>query len=101
VQPEQRGSLVEQLRASGREVLDLDDAQLRSFAGNMLEVPSPDGQRLVMSAAAHASLRPAQLESLATAGSTPLVAPIPLIERLGGGSVRCMLAEVPLVRGLA
>jgi hypothetical protein len=101
VQPGQRGSLVEQLRASGREVLELDDAQLRSFAGNMLEIPSPQGQRLVMSAAAHASLRPAQLASLAAAGSMPLVAPIPLIERLGGGSVRCMLAEVPLARGLA
>jgi hypothetical protein len=95
----QRAALLQQLRASGREVLELDDAQLRSFAGNMLEVPSPQGRKLVMSAAAHASLHPAQLAMLAAAGSTPLVAKVPLIERLGGGSVRCMLAEVPLSRG--
>lgn len=92
----QRPALAQQLRASGRELLELDDAQLCGFAGNMLEVPAADGRRLVMSATAHASLRAADLALLAAAGSTPLVAPVPLIERLGGGSVRCMLAEVPL-----
>jgi hypothetical protein len=94
----QRAALAEHLRASGREVLALDAAQLRQFAGNMLEVPSTTGLRLVMSAAAHACLNPEQLDLLALAGSIPLVAAVPVIERLGGGSVRCMLAEVPATR---
>ncbi|MEJ0100118.1 MAG: arginine deiminase-related protein [Pseudomonadota bacterium] len=93
---DQRAALTERLRASGRELLRLDDAQLHRFAGNMLEVPSPDGRRLVLSAAAHDSLQPEQLRQLALGGTTPLIAAVPLIERLGGGSVRCMLAEVPL-----
>ena len=92
----QRAALARHLRASGRELLELDARQLQCFAGNMLEVPSGSGRRLVMSAAAHDSLLPAQLQQLAAAGSTPLVAAVPVIERLGGGSVRCMLAEVPL-----
>jgi hypothetical protein len=49
-----------------------------------------------MSATAAESLHLEQLRLLAEAGTDPLVAPIPLIEELGGGSVRCMLAEVPL-----
>jgi hypothetical protein len=92
----QRAALARQLRAGGRDLLELEAAQLQRFAGNMLEVPSTSGHHLVMSAAAHESLRPSQLQQLAAAGSKPLVAAVPVIERLGGGSVRCMLAEVPL-----
>jgi hypothetical protein len=99
VAAEQRTALAQRLRASGRELLRLDDAQLHHFAGNMLEVPSANGLRLVMSTAARDSLRPQQLRQLALADSTPLVAAVPVIERLGGGSVRCMLAEVPRTAG--
>jgi hypothetical protein len=93
---DQRAALEAKLRAAGHELLLLDDAQLRAFAGNMLEVQGATGRRLVMSAAAHAALRSEQLALLASTGTVPLVAAIPTIERLGGGSVRCMLAEVPL-----
>jgi hypothetical protein len=99
VASDQRAALAEHLRASGRELLALDEAQLRHFAGNMFEVPAASGRRLVMSAAAHQSLRPEQLQALALAGSVPLVVDVALIERLGGGSVRCMLAEVPATQG--
>ncbi len=93
----QRDALLQRLQASGREVLALGDAQLRAFAGNMLEVPAPDGMRqLVMSARAAASLDAFQNARLRRAGCEPLVAAVPVIEQLGGGSVRCMLAEVPL-----
>jgi hypothetical protein len=93
---EQRNAIAAKLRASGHELLLLDDAQLRNFAGNMLEVHGAAGRRLVMSGAAHASLHSEQHALLAASGTEPLVADIPTIERLGGGSVRCMLAEVPL-----
>jgi hypothetical protein len=92
----QRAALLERLLASGKQVLPLDDAQLHAFAGNMLEVQAHTGQRhLVMSASAAASLREEQQAAVRAAGCVPLVAAVPTIERLGGGSVRCMLAEVP------
>lgn len=96
VAPGQRAALADRLAAAGTEVLPLQAAQLTAFAGNMLEVPVADGRRhLVMSATAAASLTPGQRDAIAAAGCLPLVAAIPTIERLGGGSVRCMLAEVP------
>ncbi|HTQ37337.1 MAG TPA: arginine deiminase-related protein [Steroidobacteraceae bacterium] len=98
VTPAQRAPLQRRLMDSGRDVLALDAAQLRHFAGNMLEVPVAGGLRLVASAAAAESLRPEQLQRLVAAGSQPLIAAVPTIERLGGGSVRCMLAEVPAQR---
>jgi hypothetical protein len=93
----QRAALLERLHASGKTVLPLDDAQLHAFAGNMLEVRTARGARcLVMSASAAASLHAEQLARLRAAGCTQLVGAVPTIERLGGGSVRCMLAEVPM-----
>jgi hypothetical protein len=92
----QREALHERLLTSGKQVLPLDDAQLHAFAGNMLEVQAASGQRhLVMSASAAASLRSEQQAAIDAAGCTPLIAAVPTIEKLGGGSVRCMMAEVP------
>ena len=92
----QREALQAQLLDAGKQPLLLDDAQLHAFAGNMLEVQAADGRRhLVMSASAAASLRAAQQAAILAAGCVPLIAAVPTIERLGGGSVRCMLAEVP------
>jgi hypothetical protein len=92
----QQEALLEQLRSSGKTVLPLDDAQLHAFAGNMLEVNSAHGLRhLVMSACAAGSLCEEQHDTLRNAGCSPLISAVPTIERLGGGSVRCMLAEVP------
>jgi hypothetical protein len=96
VHESQRAALAGQLRASGRELLLLDSAQLRSFAGNMLELPAAPGLQLLGSAAAFDSLHASQRAQLAACGCTPLIAGVPLIERIGGGSVRCMVAEVPL-----
>lgn len=95
VQAPQREALVEKLRSPGRDLLLLDDAQLHAFAGNMLEVQAAGALHLVMSSSAASSLAADQLAQLRKAGCTPLVAAVPTIERLGGGSVRCMLAEVP------
>jgi hypothetical protein len=65
----------------------------------MLEIPIADGTRLlVMSATAAAALGDLQWAQLRAAGCKPVIAAIPDIERLGGGSVRCMVAEVPFLR---
>ena len=94
--PEQRAAVLESLRGSGREVIELSFEQLESFAGNMLELRTADGGRAVaMSAQALVSLTPAQRAKLEANGAI-IAAPIDNIERSAGGSVRCMLAEIHL-----
>ena len=95
---EQRRAVLQQLRDSGRDVVSIDYAQLEAFAGNMLELRSRDGDRLVvMSQSALESLEPAQRAQLEANGRIA-AAPIDTIEASAGGSVRCMLAEVHLPR---
>ena len=96
VAPEQRAALADRLRATKREPLPLADAQLHDFAGNMLQVDGAAQQHLLMSARAAASLDAAQRRQIAQAGLQPVTAALPVIEQLGGGSIRCMVAEVPL-----
>ena len=88
----------EALRALGlgHEIVDLSFEQLSEFAGNMLELRSVRGEPLIaMSQRALDSLSPQQRATLGRSGKL-IAAAIPTIETLGGGSVRCMLAEVHL-----
>ena len=67
---------------------------MNSFAGNALEVLNEDGKKIcVMSSQAKASLNQEQSQRIATHAEI-IDAPIPTIEALGGGSVRCMMCEV-------
>ncbi len=89
-----RLSLQERLAASGREVVALTAAQIGEFAGNALELSTPGGRVLAMSARAAASLQPGQRRRIER--SARIVGlPVPTIE-LAGGSVRCMLAGIHL-----
>ena len=94
-----RGRIEARLRASGRELVSIDNAEMCAFAGNMLEVGSWDEHLgdfyiLVMSRTARNGLAPQKLARLSAAVDTVLAVPVGVIERHGGGSVRCMLAEV-------
>jgi hypothetical protein len=90
-----RDGVYAKLRASGREIIEISLAQMHAFAGNILEL-APRGARVIaMSKAAWESLDDAQRRALERYGSV-LAADIPVIERHGGGGVRCMLAEVHL-----
>jgi hypothetical protein len=94
-----RERIARRLHASGREIVALDPAELHGFAGNMLEVGSwdehlGDFRVLVMSRTARRTLAPEKFARLSGAVDSVLVAPIDVIEHHGGGSVRCMLAEV-------
>jgi hypothetical protein len=96
---DQRAAVLERLRSTGHEVLQLDFDQLEAFAGNMLELRSSDGERVIaMSQQAYDSLRHEQIEMLRQDGRI-VTAAIDDIESSAGGSVRCMLAEVHLPRG--
>lgn len=99
IEQERRGTVLDMLRAGGRTVIELSLQQMHSFAGNMLELRTQSGASVIaMSDAARASLTPPQLIALETAGGTIVSSSIPTIERLGGGSVRCMIAEIHLPR---
>lgn len=94
----QRNAVLARLKDSGHEVVSLSYDQLDAFAGNMLELRSNNGERIVaMSSQAHASLTEAQLTILKANGQI-LSSSIDNIEMSAGGSVRCMLAEVHLPR---
>ena len=90
-----RAAVLESLRRSGREVIRLRRDQLPDFAGNLLELLTPEGPAIVLSSRAWESLDDAQRSALGHHGKI-LTAAIPTIERVGGGSVRCMLAEIHL-----
>jgi hypothetical protein len=99
IAPADRGPLVERLRASGREVVEIGHDEIAHFAGNMLELATwdealGDSRVLVMSDAARQALRPDSFARLSACTDAVLAVPVPTIEALGGGSVRCMLAEV-------
>ncbi len=84
------------LLATGKELVDITFDQMNHFAGNMLQVKGKDGQSLlVMSEQAYLSLNPEQLATL-TQYAKIVHAPLYTIEKNGGGSARCMLAEVHL-----
>ncbi len=92
----QRAAVMESLRESGHDILELSYDQLKAFAGNMLELRAADGSRVVaMSGQAWASLDDAQRAMLEANGRIVAV-PIDTIEASSGGSVRCMLAEIHL-----
>lgn len=93
----QRTAVLASLRGAGREVIEITAAQMLDFAGNLLELAPPAGPVIAVSARAWEALLPAQRAQLERFGQV-LPARIPTIERLGGGSVRCMLAEIHLPR---
>jgi len=94
----ERRSVIARLEASGREIVDLSQAELEGFACNLLELAGAGGPVIALSAAALRALAAPTRAALERHGRL-VTADIPTIERLGGGSVRCMLAEVALPKG--
>ena len=96
IEPTRRDAIVRMLGDTGHEVIELSYPQMAAFAGNMLELKTAHGFIVAMSAAARTSLSDAQRRRIEAASGPIVSAPIPVIERHGGGSVRCMLAEIHL-----
>lgn len=94
-----RARVLTRLRSSGRELVQISIAAMGRFAANLLELrgsgtgPTPDTV-LALSAGARAALDALQLARLSAHVGRLAVAAVPIIERCGGGSVRCMIAEV-------
>ena len=92
--PDQRAMVRESLEKTGKRIVEITFDQMNHFAGNMLEVRNKDGEPcLIMSLAAYKSLTDEQIKLLES--KMKLITPaLDCIEENGGGSARCMIAEL-------
>jgi hypothetical protein len=89
----ERKNVLDHLRKDSKEVITITEAQMHQFAGNMLQVQGKDAKYLVMSKAAHDSLTQDQITKIENHCEI-LSSDLTTIETCGGGSARCMMAEV-------
>ena len=90
----EKKNVVSTLKDTQKEIIEITEEQMYQFAGNMLQVEGKDGQKfLVMSQTAYDSLTKKQIKQIEK--HNPIISVnIPTIEKLGGGSARCMMAEI-------
>jgi hypothetical protein len=90
----ERKIVLESLKDSGKEVILISEDQVNRFAGNMLQLHNNKGEKqLIMSTSAYQALTPKQIETLEK--HCPIIhSSLDTIELCGGGSARCMMAEV-------
>lgn len=92
--PKEKRSVSDIILASGKEIIPISIDQMNHFAGNMLQLENTSGEKiLVMSTAAWQSLSPEQQTKLERYNRI-LHASLHHIESNGGGSARCMIAEI-------
>src|SRR5690606_5910619 len=90
----ERKQVLHHLKETHKEVVAITETQMHQFAGNMLQVKGENNQSfLVMSEAAYRSLTPQQVSTLEK-HSAIIYSSLETIETCGGGSARCMMAEV-------
>jgi hypothetical protein len=89
-------AVLRELQSSGKEIVRIEIEQMKSFAGNAFELKNKQGKAiLVMSQCAKNSLKPEQIGQLEK--YAVIVAPdLATVERHGGGSARCCIAEIAL-----
>jgi len=94
----ERKNLINHVKNDGKEIIAVTEDQINEFAGNMLQVLGKDEKRyLVMSTRAYKSLTAEQLSKI-TKHCPILHSDLEIIETLGGGSARCMMAEIFLAK---
>lgn len=90
----ERKNVIKHLQQDGKEIIAITEAQVNSFAGNMLQVRNKEGRKImIMSAAAYKSLTQKQIAAIEKHCEI-LSSSLDTIEACGGGSARCMMAEV-------
>ena len=90
----ERKMVLDSLRGDEKEVILITEDQVNTFAGNMLELKGKEDRRyLVMSTSAHKSLSKKQIAQIEE-HVTILSSSLDIIEACGGGSARCMMAEI-------
>lgn len=90
----EREALINRLNATGKSIIEITIIQMMAFAGNMLQLKNKDGDAIiVMSEQAYKSLEEEQVSQLSAFGQI-VYSPLDTIEKYGGGSARCMIAEI-------
>ncbi len=89
----QRKHVAKVLEDSGKKIINISKEQVASFAGNTLQLKGKEKEYIVMSETAYQSLSKAQI-TIIEAHGTILKSDVKTIEENGGGSVRCMMAEI-------
>ena len=89
----EKKNVVQHLKQDGKEIIAITEEQMHAFAGNMLQVQGADKKYLTMSTAALNSLTDDQIKTIEKY-SEILSSDLTTIETCGGGSARCMMAEV-------
>ena len=89
----EKNKVLESLKDDGKEIIEISSRQLNSFAGNMIELVYKNQSYLVMSASAYESLSKEQIIKI-NKYSQIIFSDVSTIEYCGGGSVRCMIAEI-------
>lgn len=89
----ERKSVIESLKQDGKEIIYITENQVNAFAGNMLQLKGTDKNYLVMSESAYNSLNKGQISQIEK-HTIILYSNLETIETCGGGSARCMMAEV-------
>ena len=89
----EREKVVNSLKEDGKEIIEISEEQVKNFLGNTLELNSKNGKICVMSKTAYLSLNENQKKAIEKYNKIVSVS-IPTIEKYGGGSARCMLAEL-------
>ena len=90
----ERNMVMAKLRSTGKVIVDITKDQVLKYCGNMLQVNNAKGEQyMVMSQSARDNLTPSQLSQIESY-VTILSSPLDIIEEYGGGSARCMLAEL-------
>ena len=93
----ERNNVIKHLKEDGKEIIDITEEQVNNFAGNMLQVKGKDDTLyLVMSQSAYDSLSKSQIETLKKHNKGIVTSSLDTIETCGGGSARCMMADVYL-----
>ncbi|KDN55341.1 citrulline utilization hydrolase CtlX [Flavobacterium seoulense] len=96
---QERKMVLDNLRTSGKEIILISEKQVADFAGNILELSGADDKRyVIMSSTALESLNAGQKKQIEKHAAI-LSSNLQTIETCGGGSARCMMAEIFLPRG--
>ena len=90
---QERDKVVQSLEDDNKELIIISENQLSSFAGNMIELETNNDSFIVMSQTAYDSLDYIQIKKIEK-HSKIISSSVDIIEKCGGGSVRCMIAEI-------
>ena len=94
----EKENIQKHLKADNKEIITITEKQVENFAGNLLQVTGNNQERfLVMSTSAYNALSPEQIQQIEK-HSRIIHSSLEMIEMCGGGSARCMMAEIFLNR---